>query len=129
MEQKIIKNKGAKYSEMLYDIIQEFDEDLPAELSFENTLEIGIEAWNLANKKDFLEKNNLYEKELKSYEYSDIIDSMVSYKLERFLKYDNVIVDYSTDNDTLTLKIQTAENHFNNVFQKIIMANVNQKSK
>ena len=54
MKEKIIENKGEKYSEMLYKVVEEFDKELPVELSFENTLEIGIEAWNLANKKEFL---------------------------------------------------------------------------
>src|SRR5680860_1196692 len=113
MKEKIIENKGAKYSEMLYSIVQKFDDELPAEFSFEDTLEIGIEAWNLANNKDYLEKNNLYKQELKNYNYSKIIDKMVSYKLEKFSDFSNIIVDYSTENDILQVKTQTFENHFN----------------
>ena len=126
MKEIIIENKGEKYSEMLYKVVQEFDKELPAELSFENTLEIGIEAWNLANKKEFLESNNLYQKELESYEYSEIIDKMVTFKLEHFSNSDNIIVDYSTENYTLKVKTQTTENHFNSVFKNIVFANSKQ---
>tara|TARA_R110002049_G_scaffold138450_7_gene298571 strand:+ start:1077 stop:1298 length:222 start_codon:yes stop_codon:yes gene_type:complete len=65
MKEKIIENKGAKYSVMLYKVVQKFDYSLPKELTFEETLEVGIEAWNLANNKEFLKKNKLYDKELK----------------------------------------------------------------
>ncbi|MDW5288504.1 hypothetical protein [Formosa sp. PL04] len=129
MKEIIIENKGEKYSEMLYKVVEEFDKELPAELSFENTLEIGIEAWNLANKKEFLESNNLYQKELENYEYSEVIDKMVSFKLEHFSKSDNIIVDYSTENDTLKVKTQTAENHFNSFFNNIVFTNSKQTTK
>lgn len=123
MKEKIIENKGVKYSEMLYALVQKFDDELPAELSFEDTLEIGIEAWNLSNNKEFLEKNNLYKKELKNYNYSEIIEKMVSYKLEKFSDFNNIIVDYSTDNETLQIKTQTPENHFNSFFKNIVLTN------
>ncbi|CAN0574252.1 unnamed protein product, partial [Ectocarpus sp. 12 AP-2014] len=48
-EEKIIRNTGPKYSEMLMELVEAFDEQLPAELTFEDTLKVGIEAWNLAN--------------------------------------------------------------------------------
>ena len=123
MNEIIIENKGTKYSEMLYKVVQEFDKELPAELSFENTLEIGIDAWNLANRKEFLESNSLYQKELENYEYSEIIDKMVSFKLLHFSNSDNIIVDYSTENDTLKVKTQTTENHFNSFFKNIVLTN------
>jgi len=123
MKEKIIENKGVKYSEMLYKVVQEFDKEFPVELSFEDTLEIGIEAWNLANNKEYLENNNLYKKELENHEYSEIIDKMVSFKLENFSKSDNIIVDYSTENDTLKVKTQTTENHFNSFFKNIVFTN------
>lgn len=53
-QEKIIKNTGRKYSEMLIELVQKFDEQLPDELTFEDTLEVGIDAWNLANNKKIL---------------------------------------------------------------------------
>lgn len=58
----ILENTGPKYSEMLMQLVEEFDEQLPKKLTFEDTLEVGIDAWNLANKKEFLVSKNLYEK-------------------------------------------------------------------
>ena len=114
-EETIIRNTGPKYSEMLMELVQEFDEQLSSELTFEDTLEVGIDAWNLANNKEFLMNNNLFEKELKNHNYHDVIDKMVDYKIERFPEYNNVIVDYSTANNILQVKIQTQENHFNSI--------------
>ncbi|WP_375334429.1 hypothetical protein [Flagellimonas sp. C4] len=114
-EETIIRNTGPKYSEMLMELVQEFDEQLSSELTFEDTLEVGIDAWNLANNKEFLMNNNLFEKELKNHNYHDVIDKMVDYKIERFPEYNNVIVDYSTANNILQVKTQTQENHFNSI--------------
>lgn len=121
MEEKTIENKGAKYSEMLYQIVQEFDTELPKELTFEETLEIGIDAWNLANNKKFLESRNLYEKELKNHNLPEVINKMVSFKLKNFPNFNNIIVDYSTENETLQVKSQTVENHFNSLFKSILL--------
>jgi len=129
MKEEITENKGTKYSEMLYRIVQEFDDNLPKELTFDETLEVGIEAWNLANNKEFLEKNNLYKRELKNYDYSETIEKMVSFKLENFSNFNNIIVDYSTENDILRVKTQTTENHFNSFLKNIVLANPKQKSK
>lgn len=129
MKEKIIENKGAKYSVMLYRLVQEFDECLPKALTFEETLEIGIEAWNLANNKEVLEKNNIYDKELKNHKYSETIDKMVSFKLDNFFSYNNIIVDYSTENERLQVKTQTSQNHFDSLLKKIILTNPNQTNK
>lgn len=123
MTEKIIENKGAKYSEMLYEMVQKFDQDLPQELTFEETLEVGIEAWNLANRKEFLMENDLYEKELKAHKYSEIIDKMTSFKLKKFSDFKNIIVDFSTENDLLQVKTQTPENHFDSFLKSIMLSN------
>lgn len=124
---KIIKNTGRKYSEMLSELIQKFDDELPEELTFEDTLEIGIEAWNLANNKEFLESKELYKKELKSYNYSNVIEKMVLYKLEHFPEHNNVIVDYNIENETLTITTQTQENYINSIFSQLVNYNPSKK--
>ena len=123
MKEKIVENKGAKYSEMLLSIVEKFDKELPPELSLEDTLEIGIDAWNLANNKEALEYNKFYNKELKNHKYSEIIDKMVSYKLEKFADFNNIIVDYSTENDILQVKTQTFESRFMSHFKSILLTN------
>ena len=118
--EKIIENNGPKYSEMLMQLVEEFDEKFPTELTFEETLEVGIDVWNLANNKDFLLDRNLYEQELKSRKNYEIIEKMVDFKLENFSEFNNIIVDYSTENNILKIKTQTQENNFNSLFRQII---------
>jgi hypothetical protein len=125
MKEQIIENKGAKYSVMLYNLVEYFDDQLPKELSFEETLEIGIVAWNLANNEEFRDNEKLLKKELKNYKYKTVIEKMVLYKIEKFNEFKNVIVDYSTDNDLLQVKTQTQETIFNNLLHKIITTKPN----
>jgi hypothetical protein len=120
------ENKGPKYSEMLMQLVENFDEQLPEELTFEDTLEIGIEAWNLANNKSEW-SDTIYQKGIKGHKYADVLDKMVSYKLEHFAEYNNIIVDFSTENDILQVKSQTPQEHFNNVLSR--MVNVKPKKK
>ena len=65
MKEINIENTGVKYSKMLMQLVEQFDELLPETLTFEETLEVGIEAWNLANNKESL-GSDLYKKELKA---------------------------------------------------------------
>lgn len=128
MGEKVVENNGSKYSEMLYKIVLEFDSELPEELTFEETLDIGIEAWNLANNKDYLEKNNLYAKELNNHGYSDVIDKMVTFKVKNFSNFNNIIINYSTENDILQVKTQTFEDYFNSFLKRIVLTNPEQTS-
>ena len=114
------ENIKPKYSEMLMQLVAEFDKLLPKELTFEETLEVGIEAWNLANNKEFLVVNNLYEDELASFENHSIIEKMVDFKLNKFPKYDNVIIDYSTKENSLQVKTQTQKNPFNSLITQMV---------
>jgi hypothetical protein len=126
MKEKNIENTGAKYSEMLVQLVEQFDELLPETLTFEETLEVGIEAWNLANNKESL-RTDLYKKELKAHNYSDVIEKMVDYKLEHFADHNNIIVDFSTENDILQIKSQTFEQHFNSLLSRMININPTKK--
>ena len=116
----ILENTGPKYSEMLMQLVEEFDEQLPKKLTFEDTLEVGIDAWNLANKKEFLVSKNLYEKELENYEYHSVIDKMVNYKIDKFSKFNNEIIDFSTKDNILQVKTQTQENRFNSIIKQMV---------
>lgn len=124
-----IENSGRKYSEMLMKLVEEFDEKLPIELTFEETLEVGIEAWNLANNKEFLQSSNIYEQEIKSCKYSDLIKKMVDFKLKNFSEYDNIITDYSTENGILKVKSQTQENNFDSLIRQMMNIRPNKNKK
>jgi hypothetical protein len=127
--EKIIENNGPKYSEMLMQLVEEFDEKLPIELTFEETIEVGIDAWNLANRKEFLLGKNLYEQELKSFKISDLVEKMVDFKLNNFSEFDNIIIDYSTDNNILKIKTQTQDNNFESLIRQIINVKPSRKEK
>ena len=122
-QETISKNTKPKYSEMLIKLVKEFDEKLPNNLTFEETFDIGIEAWNLANNKEFLDNRNLYEKELKGYENHQIIDEMVNYKIDKFSDFNNIIVDYSTTDNILQVKTQTQENRFDSILKNMVNYN------
>ena len=122
-QETISKKTKPKYSEMLIKLVKEFDEKLPNNLTFEDTLDIGIEAWNLANNKEFLDSRSLYEKELKGHENHQIIGEMVNYKMDKFSDFDNIIIDYSTIDNILQVKTQTQENHFDSIMKNMINYN------
>jgi hypothetical protein len=116
----IQENTGTKYSEMLIQLVEEFDELLPNELTFEETLEVGIEAWNLANNKDFLVSKGLYKKELENFKNQSVIEKMVDFKIDKFPESNTVIVDYSTTNNILQVKTQTQENRFSSLIKQMV---------
>lgn len=119
MKEKNIENSETKYSEMLMHLVEQFDAQLPEILTFQETLEVGIEAWNLANNKVRIGED-LYKKELKAQKHSDVIEKMVDYKLVHFANHNNIIVDFSTENDILQVKSQTFEEHFNSLLSRMI---------
>jgi hypothetical protein len=119
-QENIVKSTKPKYSEMLMQLIEEFDEQLPNKLTFEETLEVGIDAWNLANNKVFLMSKKLYQKKLENRKNSSVIDGMVNFIKEKFPKFNNVIVGYSTTNDVLQVKTQTQENHFSSIIKQMM---------
>lgn len=126
MKEKTTKNTEPKYSNMLMQLVDYFDDQLPKELTFEDTFEIGIEAWNLANHKNSLGEK-LYKKELKTLNYSEVINKMVAYKLEHFSDFHNIIIDFSTENDILQVKSQTPEEYFKSMLtsmENIIQAGI-----
>lgn len=110
-----------KYSEMLIEMVEHFDDQLPENLTFEETLEIGIEAWNLANNEEFLKSKDLFDKELKSHKNYEIIEKMVVFKNEKFLEFNNKIVDYSTINNLIQVKTISQENYFNTILNQVLM--------
>ena len=119
-QENIIKSTKPKYSEMLMQLIEEFDEQLPNKLTFEETLEVGVDAWNLANNKVFLMSKKLYQKELDNRKNSSVIDGMVNFIKEKFPKFNNVIVGYSITNNVLQVKTQTQKNHFSSTIKQMM---------
>ncbi|MCL6259387.1 hypothetical protein M3O96_09825 [Aquiflexum sp. TKW24L] len=105
-----MESNPKKYSDMLVAMVDEFENFLPEELTFEDTIEIGIEAWNLANNTTDLD-DALFLSQVKKHRYRSVIEKMVGYKLKHFSDFTNVIVDYSTDGDLIQVKHITQKNH------------------
>ncbi len=116
-----IKNTSPEYSEMLLKLVDEFEKELPENLTFEDTLEIGIDAWNLANRKPFLEDKELYKQELKSVQFRLTFEKMVNYKIKKFPEANQMIVDYTIIDNKPQVEIQTYEVFFNNLITQLII--------
>ncbi|MFV0540427.1 MAG: hypothetical protein ACK5MZ_04200 [Aestuariibaculum sp.] len=125
----ILENTGPKYSEMLIQLFNEFDNQLPEKLAYEEVFDIIIDAWNLANYKSFLEDKTLYKQELKDREYSNVIDKMVDFKIKHFAKYNNNIVDYTLADDVLRVKTQTQEDYFNHILKQMVNVKIKKEKK
>lgn len=117
-----------KYSEMLMEIYDVFDDQLPESLTMEDVVECCIDAWNLANNKEMLGEV-FYKKELKAYKHNDVIEKMVEYKNKHFNNHTNVIVDFSIENDILSVKSQSAEDRFNSLLSNVINTKPDFKTK
>jgi len=118
------KNVKPKYSEMLMELVAKFDEQMPSAMTFEETLEVGIAAWNFANNKEFLLSHNLYEEELARFEDPTLTEKMIAFKIEKFEESTNIIIDYTTANNILTLKTQTFKNYFNSIIIQSIKSKI-----
>ncbi len=111
---KVVPNKGVKYSEMVEDMMVKFEDDFRDMEYMEEIIEMIIAAWNFANlsiimdKKDF---NNIMASAPKNDPNTKLLHKFMKYKVAHFKAYDNFIVDYSlkeTDTDPI-LKIITQE--------------------
>lgn len=120
MDEKNVEHGSLSYSEMLLELVAKFEEELPLDLTFEDTIEIGIDAWNLANRKDFLLDKELYKQELKSGKHSVVIDRMVNYKIEKFDEARNMIADYIITDNVLKVETRSQEAFFDNLVNQMI---------
>lgn len=121
------KDNVLKYSEMIISIVQKFDNQLPEKLAFEEVLDIVVEAWNIANNKEFLVERELYEKELSGHKYKNVFEKIIDHKIKMFPDYNNHIIDYNTDGNRLQVKTQTQENHFESIIKRMVNTKPNKK--
>jgi hypothetical protein len=121
------KDNVVNYSEMIISIAQKFDDQLPKKLAFEEVLDITVEAWNIANNKEFLVERELYEKELSGHKYKDVIEKIIDHKMKIFPNYNNLIIDYNTDGNRLQVKTQTQKNQFESIIKRMASTKPNKK--
>ena len=121
------KDTKPKYSEMLISIVEKYSNQLPEELDFKEVLDITVEAWNIANNREFLVERELFEKELSGHKYKNVIKKIIDHKIKMFPDYNNHIIDYSTDGNRLQVKTQTQENYFESIIKRMINTKPNKK--
>ncbi len=118
------KSSTPKYSQILISIIKEFKDQIPDNLSFDETINIVIDAWNLANNFDVLPDNNLLLKELESYKFKDFTKKIVTHKINYYKNLTNIIIGYEIrENNIFQIKTQTREEHFNDIARILVNSN------
>jgi len=94
---KIVPNKGVKYSELLEQFMSPFVNEFRDTEYIEDIFDFAINAWNFGNIEVILPKGEfekatelIKEKEINA----TLLRKMIDYKVSNFKKYDNFIVDY-----------------------------------
>ena len=94
---KIVQNTGVKYSELLEQFMAPFVNDFNNMEYLEDAFEFAINTWNLGNMKvilpqeEFQKPTDLIQDEDINF---DLLKKMIDYKVSKFKKYTNFIVDF-----------------------------------
>lgn len=112
--QIVVPNTGVKYSQLLEKFLEPFVHDFDDVEFYEDIFEFGINAWNSANMKLLLPKEE-NDAVFDALENNDInvalLNRMIDYKINHFKNHTNFIVDYDLE-ETIgdpILKITTQE--------------------
>ena len=96
-DNKIVQNKGVKYSELLEQFMTPFVNEFKHIEYVEDIIEFAINAWNFANMEIILPKGG-FEKATDLIKEKEInivlLRKMIDYKVSNFKEYENFIVDY-----------------------------------
>ena len=112
--QIVVPNTGVKYSQLLEKFLEPFVDDFDSVQFYEDIIEFGINAWNAANMKLLLpkEENDDLPDALKDSDINvALLNRMIDYKINHFKNHTNFIVDYDLE-ETIgdpILKITTQE--------------------
>jgi hypothetical protein len=94
------KYSDKKYSSLLYDFFQPFQDKFPEDFSMEEVIDFGRNAWNLGGmslimpEEDF--KKVIAKTDAPAWQ-RDILNEMITLKREKYAKYDLFIADFSLD--------------------------------
>jgi hypothetical protein len=112
--QIVVPNTGVKYSQLLEKFLEPFVNDFDEVEFYEDIIEFGINAWNSANMKVLLPKEE-NDAVFDALENNDInvalLNKMIDYKISHFKNHTNFIVDYDLEEtiEDPILKITTQE--------------------
>lgn len=112
--QIVVPNTGVKYSHLLEKFLEPFVDDFKDVEFYEDIFEFGINAWNSANMKLILPKednDNAFDALEKNGINVALLNRMIDYKISHFKNYTNFIVDYDLEEtiEDPILKITTQE--------------------
>ena len=112
--QIVVPNMGVKYSQLLEKFLEPFVDDFDSVQFYEDIIEFGINAWNSANMKLLLpkEENDAVFDTLENNDLNvALLNRMIDYKISHFKNYTNFIVDYDLEEtiEDPILKITTQE--------------------
>lgn len=112
--QIVVPNTGVKYSQLLEKFLEPFINDFKDVEFYEDIFEFAINAWNSANMKVLLpkeESDDVFDALEKDNIDVALFNRMIDYKISHFKKYTNFIVDYDLEEtiEDPILKITTQE--------------------
>lgn len=122
---QIVPNPGVKYSQLLEKFLEPFMKDFEDVEFYEDIFEFAINAWNTANMKLILPKENSDEM-FDALDNDDInvalLNRMIEYKINHFKNYTNFIVDYelkeTIEDPILSITTQEQELYLKFMFEK-----------
>lgn len=124
---KVVPNKGVKYSTLLEQFISPFMDDFKEYDYLEDILTFAIHAWNFGNIKTIIPSEE-FDKTRKDFPKMDIdvvlLNKMIDYKAEKFKEYEKFIVDFEleevhNDDPTLSVITQEKEDYLTNMMDGI----------
>jgi len=124
---KIVQNKGVKYSELLEQFMSPFVNEFKNIEYIEDIIEFAISAWNFGNIEIILPKGAFKKatKLIKEKEISSVLlRKMIDYKVSNFKEYENFIVDYEIkdvkpgENPVLSIVTQEKEVYLANMLNE-----------
>lgn len=98
---KDVPDAGVKYSSLLEKFMHPFMDDFKDFEFIEDIFEFAINAWNFGNIKAILppeEFDKTRNDITKANIDFEVLNRMIDYKVQKFIKYDNFIIDYELDN-------------------------------
>lgn len=125
-DNKIVQNKGVKYSTLLEKFMANFKSEFSEMEYIENIFEVAIAAWNFGNISVIVEEKE-FKKIIASSQEDDInttlLFKMIDYKVTNFKEYTNFIVDYdlkeTSKDPILSVITQEQETYLAAMFNEI----------
>lgn len=101
-DNKILEDTGVKYAELLEEFIVPFSKEFIHKDYFEEVIDFGVKAWNMANINTCFPKS-MFDKAFKSIDIDDgevsLFNKMITYKMDNFNSYTNFIIEFELKED------------------------------